>query len=108
MLTNGPYRFTKHPAYLSKNLYWWMASLPMLTTTGWWGDAARNTVILGLISGVYYWRAKTEERHLLREDPAYRAYADWMAEHGAITKWFARAARPWRTPVGAVVSTPAE
>ena len=92
VLTNGPYRFTKHPAYLSKNLYWWLASLPLLTTTGW-ADGVRNTVLLGLISAVYFWRAKTEEWHLLGADPAYRAYADWMAERGAITKWFVRAAR---------------
>jgi protein-S-isoprenylcysteine O-methyltransferase Ste14 len=109
VLTNGPYRFTKHPAYLSKNLYWWLASLPILTTTGLWSDAARNTVTLGLISGVYYWRARTEERHMLREDPAYRAYADWMDEHGLITRWFARAARLWRVPVEATLATaPAE
>jgi protein-S-isoprenylcysteine O-methyltransferase Ste14 len=109
VLTNGPYRFTKHPAYLAKNLYWWLAALPILSTTGWWGDAARNTAILAIISIVYYWRAKTEERHLLREDPTYEAYAGWMAEHGAITKWFVRAARLWKAPAGAaVVATPAE
>jgi len=28
ILTNGPYRFTKHPAYVSKNLSWWMVSVP--------------------------------------------------------------------------------
>ncbi|WBO21604.1 methyltransferase family protein [Sphingomonas abietis] len=94
ILTHGPYRFTKHPAYLAKNLYWWLAAIPMLTSTGW-ADGVRNTAILALISGVYVWRAKTEERHLLGADPAYRAYADWMAERGAITKWLSRAARLW-------------
>jgi len=109
VLTNGPYRFTKHPAYLSKNLFWWLATLPWLTTSGQWSDAARNTVILGLISAIYFWRARTEERHLLREDPAYRAYADWMAEHGLITKWFVRAARLWARPaVAAPLVVPAE
>ena len=24
----------------------------------------RNTVVLAMVSGVYYWRARTEERHL--------------------------------------------
>ena len=28
VLTNGPYAFTRHPAYLSKNLFWWCASMP--------------------------------------------------------------------------------
>ena len=27
ILTNGPYRFTKHPAYVAKNLSWWMITL---------------------------------------------------------------------------------
>ena len=101
VLTHGPYRFTKHPAYLSKNLFWWLGSLPFLSAAGS-GDAIRNTVILGAISGVYFWRARTEEWHLLREDAAYGDYARWMARHGAITRWFTRAARPWTAPSAAV------
>lgn len=84
VLTNGPYRFTRHPAYLSKNAYWWLATLPFLTTSGSMVDAIRNTVILGLVSAVYYWRARTEEQHLLAEDAKYREYHAWMAQHGAI------------------------
>jgi hypothetical protein len=38
----------------------------------------RNTFILAGVSGAYFWRAKSEERHL-GMDPAYREYADWMA-----------------------------
>jgi protein-S-isoprenylcysteine O-methyltransferase Ste14 len=84
-LTNGPYAFTRHPAYLSKNTFWWLSTLPWLTTTHSMVDAIRNTVILGLVSAVYYWRAKTEEAHLLAEDAKYREYHAWMAEHGLIT-----------------------
>ncbi len=83
ILTHGPYAFTKHPAYLSKNLFWWLSTLPFLATSNW-HDAVRNTVILGCVSGVYYWRARTEEWHL-RADAGYVAYEAWMAEHGAIT-----------------------
>lgn len=85
ILTHGPYAFTKHPAYLSKNLFWWLAGLPFLVTSGSLIDAVRNTALLAAVSAVYYWRAKTEEWHL-GADPAYRAYADWMAEHGLITR----------------------
>ena len=85
VLTNGPYRYTRHPAYLSKNAYWWLASLPFLTTSGSMVDAIRNTVILALVSAVYYWRARTEEKHLLAEDAKYREYHAWMAEYGLIT-----------------------
>ena len=86
VLTNGPYRFTRHPAYLSKNLFWWCATLPFLVTTGSPVDAIRNTVVLALVSAVYYWRAKTEEKHLLAEDPKYRAYFAWMAQNARITR----------------------
>src|SRR5208282_5890272 len=30
IITSGPYRFTKHPAYLSKNLSWWLISVPFV------------------------------------------------------------------------------
>ena len=86
VLTNGPYRFTRHPAYLSKNLFWWCATLPFLVTTGSPVDAIRNTVILAMVSTVYYWRARTEEKHLLAEDAKYRAYHAWMARNAWITR----------------------
>lgn len=86
VLTNGPYAFTRHPAYLSKNTYWWLASLPFLAASGSAVDAVRNTVILALVSAVYYWRARTEEKHLLAEDAKYRQYHAWMAEYGPITR----------------------
>lgn len=85
VLTNGPYRFTRHPAYLSKNLFWWCSVLPFLVTTGSPADAVRNTVFLLIVNGIYYWRARTEEAHLLAEDPKYRAYHSWMEQHGLIT-----------------------
>ncbi|TXI10847.1 MAG: DUF1295 domain-containing protein, partial [Novosphingobium sp.] len=93
VLTNGPYRYTRHPAYLSKNAYWWLASLPFLTTSGSMVDAIRNTVILALVSAVYYWRARTEEKHLLAEDAKYREYHAWMAEYGLITAAMRRLTR---------------
>ena len=89
VLTNGPYAFTRHPAYLSKNLYWWFAAMPFLATTGSLTDSVRNTVLLGLVSAVYYWRAKTEEKHLAAEDPKYRDYSAWMLENAAITRGLA-------------------
>jgi protein-S-isoprenylcysteine O-methyltransferase Ste14 len=90
VLTNGPYRFTRHPAYLSKNLFWWCSTLPFLVTNGSWTDPVRNTVILGIVSGIYFWRAKTEEAHLLAEDAKYREYHAWMAANAPITRGFSR------------------
>ena len=63
VITNGPYRFTRHPAYLAKNTFWWSASLPFLVTAGGPMEALRNAVGISLVSGIYYWRARTEEAH---------------------------------------------
>jgi protein-S-isoprenylcysteine O-methyltransferase Ste14 len=91
VLTHGPYAFTRHPAYLAKNTFWWLSGLPMLATTSW-GDAVRNTAVMAAVSGVYYWRAKTEERHL-RADPAYQVYDRWMRRHGPVPRAFGWAGR---------------
>ena len=85
ILTHGPYAWTKHPAYLSKNMFWWFAAMPFLATSGSFLDAFRNTVMMAIVSGIYYWRARTEERHL-SEDPAYVEYAEWMERNGPIPR----------------------
>ncbi len=87
VLTHGPYRWSKHPAYLSKNIFWWLATMPFLASTGSFTDMVRNSVILAMVSGVYYWRARTEERHLMAE-PAYRAYAEWMDRNAPMPRFF--------------------
>lgn len=87
VLTHGPYRWSKHPAYLSKNIFWWLATMPFLASTGSFTDMVRNSVILAMVSGVYYWRARTEERHLMA-DPAYRAYAEWMDRNAPLPRFF--------------------
>ena len=94
VLTHGPYAWSRHPAYLSKNLFWWISTVPVLST-GSMVDAARATILLGCVSGIYYWRAKTEERHL-SADPAYRAYDAWMTRHGAVPRFlrWARGSSP--------------
>lgn len=81
IITHGPYRWVKHPAYLSKNLSWWMISMPFVAGTGDWGMAIRSSILLGAINVVYLLRAITEERHLAR-DPIYREYQTFIAEHG--------------------------
>ena len=106
ILTHGPYAWSKHPAYLSKNLYWWFAALPFLATTGSAVDAIRNAAILAMISAIYYWRAKTEERHL-SEDPAYVEYAAWMERNGPIPRLISRL-KPRRGRPAEPVPAPAE
>jgi hypothetical protein len=79
ILTNGPYRFTKHPAYVSKNLSWWLASVPFLPHKGV-VPALQHCMLLGCVNTMYFLRARTEERHLSR-DPVYVEYALWMNDH---------------------------
>jgi protein-S-isoprenylcysteine O-methyltransferase Ste14 len=85
IITHGPYSWTRHPAYLSKNLFWWLSTCPLLVTTGSIYDAVRATVLLACVSGVYYIRAKTEERHL-GADPDYRAYSEWMERNAPVPR----------------------
>ena len=89
VITHGPYKFTRHPAYVSKNLSWWVAGLPFLVTAGGPIEAVRNTLLIAAVSGIYYWRAKTEEKHLLA-DPAYVAYWNWAQEHALVPRLFAK------------------
>ena len=67
--------------------------MPFLVTSDTAVDAIRNTVFLGVVSAIYYWRARTEEAHLLAEDPKYREYYDWMEENGVITARLSRLIR---------------
>lgn len=86
IITDGPYRFSKHPAYVGKVASWWLISLPFLTT----GDAAlavKHTAALLFITLIYYLRAKTEENHLANY-PEYIEYAEWINQHGIFNSFF--------------------
>jgi protein-S-isoprenylcysteine O-methyltransferase Ste14 len=82
ILTNGPYRWSKHPAYLSKNLVFWLVSIPFVST-GAFDETLRRCLLLLGLNAIYFLRARTEERHLSR-DPIYVAYALWIEQHGLL------------------------
>jgi protein-S-isoprenylcysteine O-methyltransferase Ste14 len=65
IVTKFPYSFIRHPAYISKNLIWWLTLLPVI---GW-------KFSLGMLfwTIIYFLRAVTEERHL-SQDPDYLEY----------------------------------
>ena len=65
IVTRGPYRFVRHPAYLCKCTAWWLEHIPTMTLT--------KAFFLSCLCGVYALRAWTEERHLSK-DPEYVAY----------------------------------
>jgi protein-S-isoprenylcysteine O-methyltransferase Ste14 len=87
ILTNGPYRWTKHPSYIAKNIYWWLLGVPFISAAGP-EEALRNCLLLLAVNAIYFARARTEERHL-SEDPTYVAYAEWIERRG-VFRWLGR------------------
>jgi hypothetical protein len=65
IVSRGPYKYVRHPAYLTKCCAWWLEHVPTLTLT--------KAFFLSLLCGWYALRAWTEERHLSM-DPEYREY----------------------------------
>jgi protein-S-isoprenylcysteine O-methyltransferase Ste14 len=82
IITSGPYRFMKHPAYVSKNIAWWLVAIPGFLASGLAEGLARAGM-LAIVSLIYLLRARAEERMLSR-DPAYRDYAGSVAAHGLL------------------------
>ncbi len=83
-ITSGPYRWMKHPAYVSKNLSWWLIAIPFFGNGGL-ATSIRDCIALILVNSVYYFRAKTEERHL-QADPDYVVYSSWMERNSLYAK----------------------
>lgn len=81
IITNGPYRFSKHPAYVIKSLRWWLVSVPFFAVSV--PEGIRLCILLLLVNLVYTLRSYAEERMLSR-DPTYVAYARWMDRHGLL------------------------
>jgi isoprenylcysteine carboxyl methyltransferase (ICMT) family protein YpbQ len=86
IITNGPYRWMKHPAYISKNIAWWLISVPFLSQEGP-SEALRHSLLLLALNFIYFLRARTEERHLSL-DPVYVQYANSMNERSIFKRLF--------------------
>jgi hypothetical protein len=65
IVSHGPYRYIRHPAYSSKCIGWWLTILPVMSIPAF--------ITMSVWSLIYYARAITEERHLMR-DPDYQEY----------------------------------
>ncbi len=77
-----PYNIVRHPAYISKNIFWVLTTVPALFVDFSAIDFClkdyliNSTLVVCAIigcAGVYYMRALTEERHLIK-DPEYQRY----------------------------------
>lgn len=80
----GVYRWTKHPAYLSKNLSWWLISIPFVSQLGGWHALGSCVLLVGL-NYIYYLRAVTEERHLAQYI-GYAEYANRVGRSGLLSR----------------------
>jgi len=79
ILVCGPYKYLRHPAYIGKLVSFFLIYIPfigkdLLTTV-------RYCIIWGLLAGVYYLRAKTEEANLRSVGPEYDIYAKEVAQN---------------------------
>ncbi len=68
VIESGPYRYVRHPAYVAKNVAWWLEYAPGLANL-------QSILFLLCWNGIYWLRALSEERHLGRF-AAYRAYQE--------------------------------
>lgn len=83
LINSGPYRFLKHPAYFSKNIYWWVYTVPFMTSSI--KNLILNVVTLSIVSFIYFMRARTEEKHLLNY-VEYQEYNIWIKNNGLWSK----------------------
>ena len=74
LVSGGPYAYTKHPAYVFKNISWWLISMPFMVWSENPALAVKGSCLLLGLNALYYLRAKTEERHLSHY-PEYVEYA---------------------------------
>ncbi len=65
IVTRGPYAIIRHPAYICKNVIWWVTIIPVMSPGAF----------LSMLSwsAIYFFRAITEEKHLMK-DPEYQDY----------------------------------
>ena len=78
IVTRGPYRLIRHPAYTCKNMAWWIGSAP-LVSVAFAHSTAAGLQALASVAGwtlLYVLRALTEEEHLRSVDGDYAAYCE--------------------------------
>jgi protein-S-isoprenylcysteine O-methyltransferase Ste14 len=76
IVARGPYRYIRHPAYISKNLTWWIGLMPALIAALDKSQMDALAMVGSMLgwSVIYYMRALTEEDHLRSVDGEYDVY----------------------------------
>ncbi|MEM1273562.1 MAG: isoprenylcysteine carboxylmethyltransferase family protein [Pseudomonadota bacterium] len=86
VITCGPYRWMKHPDYLSKTIFFWLTSMPILADVPIFTQIAA-TCGMCVVTVIYFARARAEERHM-SEDPDYVRYALALNDTGLFAPLF--------------------
>lgn len=82
LVSHGPYRWMKHPAYFAHVANAWILCLILIPAAG--VDLGWSQWLVPVAFTILYrMRAVTEEQHM-SEDPAYRDYVAWIAQHGVL------------------------
>ena len=84
VISSGPYRYMKHPAYFAHVANAWIITFVFLPAAGAALTASQMLVPVAFTI-LYRWRAVTEEMHM-REDAGYVAYCEWIARHGLVRR----------------------
>lgn len=96
LISHGPYRWIKHPAYFAHASNAWIITFVFMPATGI--ELGLSQLLVPPAFTLLYWlRSVTEEQHL-REDPDYRAYADWIDRNGLLAQL--RRLSGWRPRAG--------
>lgn len=77
IVVSWPYKYVRHPAYITKNLAWWIGGLPVIILSIINFELWKLIIVfisLSAWSYIYYLRAKTEENHLSLTDKKYIDY----------------------------------
>jgi protein-S-isoprenylcysteine O-methyltransferase Ste14 len=80
LISSGPYRFMRHPAYFAHAGNAWIITLVFMPAAGV-SLSVSQMLVPPAFTLLYWLRAVTEEQHL-REDPDYAAYAAWIDRNG--------------------------
>lgn len=84
LVSGGPYRLMKHPAYFAHAANAWIITCIFMPAAGI--ELGLSQLLVPVAFTVLYrLRAVTEEQHM-REDPAYVEYEAWIARHGLLAR----------------------
>ena len=64
-----------------------ISTVPFLTT-GSWVDAVRATALMGIVAGVYYWRAQDRGAASAARTRPIGNISEWMERNGLVPRFF--------------------